>query len=140
MRRRRWDKIALNLMLIAALAISAYIVGPAIETKFFPVYGKFELIDVKSVNGSTVGQFSYEKLRPCEAQGFAWFAGEFGATSRQVEVLPVERRSTTHPVGFHLTVPYVFVGASPEQVKSSMRAEIYNRCHPFWVSRTEIYP
>lgn len=140
MGKLRWSNIALPLMMLGTLVITGYIVGPTIETRFFPVYSRFELVSVQSVDGKTVGQFQYEKRRQCPAQGFAWFAGEFGATSRQVEVMPTEQRAASQPLGMHTTVPYVFVGTSPDQVRSSMRAEIYNRCHPFWITRTEIYP
>ena len=140
MGKLRWSNIALTMMMLGTLVITSFIVGPAIETRFFPVHGHFELVSVAAKDGNTVGQFKYEKRRECPAQGFAWFAGEFGATSRQVEVMPAERRSSVQPLGTHVTVPYVFVGTTPDQVRSSMRAEIYNRCHPFWLTRTEIYP
>ena len=121
------------------LVMVGFMVGPAIETRFFPVYSRFELVEATETEGGTIARFQYEKLRECPAQGFAWYIGELGAASRQVPVTPVKRINQPRSVGVHVTTPYL-IEAELRQVKGGMRAEIFSRCHPFWTTRTEIYP
>lgn len=130
---------ALGLLFTIVLVMVAFMVGPAIETRFFPVYSKFELIEASEKDGGTIARFRYTKLRECPAQGFSWYIGELGAASRQVPVKPITRLNQPRTVGVHETTPYL-IEAELRQVQGGMRAEIFNRCHPFWVSRTEIYP
>jgi len=124
-------------VMVTVMVIGTF--GPAIETRFFPVYSKFELVSADETEGGTVAQFRYEKLRECPAQGFAWYVGELGAASRQIVVEPVNPVNGPRGVGAHVTTPYL-MDVDLRHIKDGMRAEIFNRCHAFWVSRTEIYP
>lgn len=128
----------LGFLFTIVLVMVAFMVGPAVETRFFPVYSRFELLSAEPGQGGTVAQFRYTKLRECPAQGFAWYVGELGAGSRQFTVKPTQRLNTPRSVGDHITSPYL-MDLDLGQVRS-MRAEVFNRCHPFWVTRTEIYP
>lgn len=129
----------LGFLLLTVLIMVAGTVGPAIETRFFPVYSKFALVSASEKDGGTVAQFRYEKLRECPAQGFSWYVGELGAASRQVVVEPIKPLNRPRSVGEHVTTPYL-MDVDIRHLVDGMRAEIFNRCHPFWISRTEIYP
>lgn len=129
----------LGFLFTIVLVMVGFMVGPAIETRFFPVYSRFELVAAEENGEGTLAQFRYTKLRECPAQGFAWYIGELGAANRQVPVKPTTRLNAPRSVGEHVTSPYL-IEAELRQVKGGMRAEIFNRCHPFWVTRTEIYP
>lgn len=129
----------LGFLFVIVLTMVGFMVGPAVETRFFPVYSRFELLSAEETDGGTVAQFRYEKKRQCPAQGFAWYVGELGAASRQVLVRPTERPNAPRGLGIHVTTPYL-IDAEMRQVQGGMRAEIFSRCHPFWVTRTEIYP
>ncbi len=129
----------LGFLFTIVVVMVGFMVGPAVETRFFPVYSRFELIAVQESEGGTIAQFRYWKLRECPAQGFSWYVGELGAANRQVPVTPTTKLNAPRSVGEHITTPYL-IEAEPRQVKGGMRAEIWNRCHPFWLTRTEIYP
>lgn len=113
-------------------------VGPAVETRFFPVYSKFVVEEVRVVEGGTMARFRFTKYRECNARGWAWFIGDFGAISRQVEVRPTDD-PIIRPMGESVSNPY-FIAAAPEQVRDQMHAEIYSRCHPLWLTRSVVYP
>lgn len=129
----------LGFLFVLVVVMVGFMVGPAIETRFFPVYGKFVLISTETDGKGTIAQFRYEKLRECQAQGFAWYVGELGAGSRQIPVKPTGQINPSRSVGVHVTTPYM-MDVSEEQLRNGVRAEIFNRCHPFWITRSEIYP
>lgn len=131
--------LILGILFISVMVMVAGTVGPAVETRFFPVYSRFELIRADATAEGTVAQFRYVKLRECPAQGFSWYVGELGAASRQVVVEPTRPLNQPRSVGEHITTPYL-MDVDLRHIKDGMRAEIFNRCHPFWISRTEIYP
>lgn len=134
----RFRDLLLNVMFVFVLIIVARMLGPSLETVFFPVYSKFDPVLIESTEEGVVAQFRYEKLRACPAQGFAWYTGDFGNGGERVSVEPVAQL-TPRTVGEHLTTPYL-IRATSEQLRDDIRAEIFNRCHPFWLTRTEIYP
>lgn len=128
---------------VAVLITAFFVVGPWLETKWYPVYSKFTIIRMEKV-GDTQSRvvFRFTKLRQCEPQGSAWFFGEPGAFFRQIRTT-IERPkgvdSVIRPLGTHISNPYV-MDVSVEQIASATYAEIYSRCHPFWLTRSVIYP
>lgn len=122
------------------LFMGLFVVGPVVETKLFPVYSKFALVSVEPFgDGQSRAVFEFTKHRQCEPQGSAWFAGEFGAAFRQLPMRIDGRIAGTRPLGRQLTSPYI-IDALPELVRDGVFAEIYSRCHPFWLTRSAIYP
>ncbi len=113
--------------------------GPAIETRFFPVYSRFEVLTADKTEGGTIATFKFTKYRDCEARGWAWYVGEFGAVARQVEARPVKDISARRPVGVSVSAPYL-IDAEPDQVRGEMQAEILSYCHPFWLTRSVVRP
>lgn len=124
------------------LMMGFYAIGPAIETMFFPAYGKFRLVSVEPVGeGQSKAIFSFEKKRDCAPAGFAWFNGEIG-NSYQVVNFTVDTPSgngVQRPVGHHISNPYI-IEVNPNDVRTRLLGEIYSRCHPFWITRSEVYP
>jgi hypothetical protein len=119
-----------------------YTIGPIIETMFFPAYGKFRLISVEPYGDSqSRAVFRFEKRRACTPAGFAWFNGEMG-NSYQVVDFRIEGSGgsgITRPPGQHVSNPYI-IDVSPNDVRTRLLGEIYSRCHPFWITRSEVYP
>lgn len=127
-------------VLLAATA--ALMLGPTLETKFFPVYSKFEILELTAQpEGKTRAVFAYTKLRSCEPVGVNWFMGEPGAAYRQVELMSLNPPTTSsnRPVGFNVTVPYL-IDVTPDVLRHRAFATIYSNCHPFWVTQSRIYP
>lgn len=117
-------------------------VGPFLETTFWPVYSKFEIVEAEEVEGGTMATFSYTKYRDCEPRGAEWFIGVIGVTQRQVKI-EVQGRGVIRPSvapGRHMTSPYL-IDISKQELEQNLYAELYSRC-PWipWVTRTVIYP
>ena len=139
---RRFIDLTLAGMGAALLLIAVFMFGPMLETAFYPAYSKFKIASVEPLpDGQSRVQFQYSKYRQCDPQGFSWFIGEPGAAFRQLKVTAddYKGRSTARPIGDHMSEPYV-IDARPDQLKDRAFAEIYSRCHPFWLTRSSIYP
>lgn len=132
----------LTSMAVCVLLIGFFVIGPWIETKSFPVYSKFKIISVERLTDTQSKViFRFNKMRQCEPQGFAWYFGEPGGAFRQLRIF-IDRPkgvASIRPLGIQETDPYV-IDASVEDLANATFAEIFNRCHPFWLTRSEIYP
>ncbi len=141
-KRLRFIDLSLTLSAIL-LALAAFMtLGPKIETRFFPVYTKFEILKIdETPDGGTEVVFRYEKLRNCEPAGIMWFVGEPGGAYRQIDLLsnrpPLSR--VNRPLGENTSVPYK-VDVAPAVLINRGFANIYNNCHPFWTTQSAIYP
>lgn len=126
---------ACGLVVISA----ARIFGPEIETRLFPVYGKFEIANMKVLpDGRTEVVFKFEKLRECEARGADWADGELGQAFH-VDV-GAQTLATPRPLGWQLSRPYIFT-ATPEGVRGNLTAIIYSQClFTPWRTSSAVYP
>lgn len=130
----------LGSMIVVMISVMLVLwVGPAAETRFFPVYSRFEVVTAEKSPEGTIATFKFTKYRDCEARGWAWYVGEFGAVSRQVEVKPVDGSVPSRKVGPNVSSKHL-IAADPQQVRDDMYAEIYTRCHPFWLTRSVVRP
>lgn len=126
----------------AILIMAVFIIGPEVETRFFPVYSTFKVETIEPLpGGQSKVVFEYTKYRWCDPMGFAWYVGEPGGAFRQLKVVPEDpdAGSKIRPLGVNKSVPYI-IDATPSQLSGRVYGEIYNRCHPAWSSRTLIYP
>ena len=123
------------------LMMGIFTIGPEIETRFWPVYSKFEIVSIEPYGkDQSLATFRYNKLRQCAPQGFAWYAGELGGAFRQLTVkTETPTTGTVRPLGLQLSSPYV-IDAKPETIRSAVFAELYSRCWPLWTTRSVIYP
>lgn len=133
--------IALSLTSFFLLVAAMFTLGPAWETRFYPAYSKFTIASIRQApDGGSLVKFTYTKLRACEPLGFRWFIGEPGAAFRQLDVVS-ERPGPriNRPIGTHTSVEYK-VDVTPEALVNQGFASIYSNCHPFWITRSVIYP
>lgn len=114
-------------------------VGPAFETRFFPVYSRFEVLTAEKVEDGTIATFKFTKYRDCAPRGWAWYIGEFGAISRQVEVKAVGGAKPNRKLGPNVSSRHL-IAAEPQQVRDDMYAEILSDCHGLWLTRSVVRP
>lgn len=139
---RRLLDLTLSGLGAAVLLAAIFIIGPELETRFWPAYSRFEIQSIRPVNDdSSEVVFRYKKHRQCSPQGFSWYMGEPGAAFRQLKVAPVDPGESPpiRPLGKNTSVPYV-IDATPEQIQTRTFGEIFARCHFAWVTRSVIYP
>lgn len=131
----------LDVALAAIMLVLVWVLGPEIESRWYPAYSKFEVLDVQpkaDPEKSTI-TVEFTKYRDCFPQGYAWYSGDLGNTFRQIEVF--SRRtpgSAILPVGRHKIT--LDVNVAPEEFINGISAEIFNRCHIFWVTRSVVLP
>lgn len=130
----------LNALLNAAIVIITllfiFVFVPAIETRWFPVYSLFEVVEIAPSDKGSKVTFRYTKFRDCYPQGYAWFSGDIGRGYKQLNIVPRVSVPQT-PVGRHQTTMEIEI--TPEEFTGPLYAEIYSRCHPFWVTRSVVF-
>lgn len=134
----------LSLTCVGAVFFAAAIatLGPALETQFFPVYSTFEIASIKQTpDGGSEVVFRYTKKRDCKPAGVTWFIGDPGGAYRQVDLVSSRPQGAhvNRPLGPNLSAPYI-VDVAPTVLVGQGFANIYNNCHPFWITRSAIYP
>jgi hypothetical protein len=116
--------------------------GPVLETYLYPAYSRFEVVSIEPTkDGQTRARFRFTKHRACVPHGFTWFSGEAGAEYREVDVVINQDKSLppVRPIGEQLTSEYI-LGVEPSVLERGVYAEIYSRCHPFWITTSIVYP
>lgn len=128
--------------LIALGAFAVLTLGPTLESKFFPVYSKFQILKIEqTADGGSNVVFRYTKLRECRPAGVRWFIGDPGGAYRQIELLSSRPPGVrvNRPLGENTSPPY-YIDVSPEVLRTQGFADIYNNCHSLWVTQSSIYP
>lgn len=134
--------MALNIIIAIVMLMVFFAFGPAVESRFFPVYSRFRLISAEATErGSTMAVFEFTKFRNCDPQGYAFFNGELGQAFYQVTTrVSATPDARARPLGTQQSYPYEFVGITPEELRETVFAEIYSHCHALWLTRTKVYP
>lgn len=141
-------KAVASAIIFACTLMSIFTLGPAVETRLFPVVSKLNLLSVEREGDNTLVKADFTKLRPCEYIGITWFrhtlAPDGADLEQRIPVIlrrdPDDTSSPNRPLGRTIAGPWELVGVTPEQVKGESVALLYHRCHPFWTTTTEFYP
>ena len=121
------------------LILAIFTIGPMVETRYFPVYSKFRIIETVAKEKGLEVTARFTKFRNCDPQGFAWFIGDFKGLM-QLPVRSIVLPGTVHrPLGTQLTAPFLVQGLAAEDLQY-LYAETYHHCHPLWITRSVIYP
>lgn len=128
----------LYVLFTMVLVLAFFTVGPWIETKYFPVYSKFTIVESQQTPEGLQMVARFTKKRNCDPQGYGWFVGDFGAL-RQVRLHTLPGYTIHRPLGTQLTQPFVVKELTVADL-ANIYAEVYHRCHPLWITRTVIYP
>lgn len=134
----------LYLAFSAVVVMGFFTIGPLVETRWFPVYSKFEIMSLSPApNGTdTLMTVRLYKIRACAPRGFAWFTTDFGNFVRQLNIVSTNRQNPAPqlPVGRANPTFIIRDLLLTETDISSMSGETYSQCHPFWITRTEVFP
>jgi hypothetical protein len=125
-------------------AFTVYAVGPALETRFFPVVSKLEILSIKPTeDGRTEIKAAFRKIRECEYVGISWFVGKRPDDFQRVSLVLMREANDTsspdRPLGYQRAGPWI-IGIPIEDVRNNSFARLTHRCHPFWTTTTEFYP
>jgi hypothetical protein len=127
-----------------AATFTVFTVGPAIETRFFPVVGKLQIVSLMTnLDRNSILMAEFTKLRNCEYLGLAWYRGAQGGGFERVPVTLMRQEGDTsspnRPVGTQRAGPWI-IGMSAEDVRGNSFAQLQHRCHGLWVTTTEFWP
>ncbi|KQT54611.1 hypothetical protein ASG43_03225 [Aureimonas sp. Leaf454] len=121
-----------------------FMVGPALETRFFPALGKMKITSVEALTGETsIVRTAFSKLRACEYLGIAWYYGSEAGVFERVSMVPIrnpdDTSSPNRRVGLQRAGPWRIT--IPEgDVRTRSYVQAFHRCHPFWTTVSEFYP
>lgn len=113
---------------LLACALLSFI-GPLIETRFFPVYTKFELIEATETPEGVIAVFEFTKIRQCGPKGSHWYLGN--SMSIDVTVPSGLAGPEPRPLGLQRTSPYLLEGTTLADLKDPNRvmAEVRSQCN-----------
>lgn len=138
----KWVSFTLSVLLSMTMILVFFAVVPEMETKFYPVYSKFRLVNAQQVGDKTIASFEFTKFRNCAPQGFGFYAGELGATAQQlsVRVRASDLRRLPVPLGTQISAPYEIEGITAKELSNTVYAIVYSHCHFLWITRSVIFP
>jgi hypothetical protein len=143
----RWQfliKAASSIVMFFCASIVFFTIGPAVETRFFPVVGKLQILRIDELpDGKSAIYAAFRKKRNCEYIGIAWYLGSRLVSFERVPLIlyrqPGDDASPNRPIGFQKAGPWE-VAIPADEIRSNSFAELSHRCHAFWISTTEFYP
>ena len=129
---------------MAAMAwVSFIIVGPTIESKYFPVAVYSE---ISSVRENSVMFFNalYDKIRPCEYVGTSWYVKTPDGTLDKVKAFPpddsLSGQDRTRPLGRNYMRDWEIKLPMNVPADSQTFAVLHHRCGLPWLTQTKIGP
>lgn len=138
-------KTLLGSVIIGALIFSVIHLGPVVERSYFPVVSKLRIIELtpEPRTGHARVMAEFTKFRDCEYIGIAWYRGTPAIGFERVPVI-LQRQvgdnsSPNRPIGTQRSGPWI-IGMPIHEIDGNSFAQLFHRCHPFWLSRTDFYP
>ncbi len=138
-------RIVCAFITFVALVFTLYRIGPYLETQYLPVVSKLEILSAVPRNGGmqTELRAAFRKTRDCEYIGLAWFVGDRQTQFDRVSIILMrdqgDTSSPSRPLGYQKAGPWL-LSIPPDDVKKRSFAQLFHRCHPFWMTVTEFYP
>ena len=119
------------------------IYGPRIEASYFPVVNSLTNVELKQDGNDVILTATMNKLRNCEYIGASWYKQDGNGVKdqlRYVSLVDAGDSPPTRPVGKQLVGPLSIRGITVQQMGLNVYAEIVHRCHPMWLTTTQLYP
>jgi hypothetical protein len=136
--------MGLGIITFLTLLYSFFMVGPAIESRWFPVLSKMQVLELQSLTDQTSAvRAEFTKLRNCEYLGIAWYHGSQQKDFERISMVPIrdpdDTSSANRPVGTQRAGPWRLTMPADEVLRNSF-VQAFHRCHPFWTTVTDFYP
>ena len=137
-------KVFCGSVIIMGVIFSVWAVGPSLENRYFPVVSKLKIADLRAdSDGNAIIMAEFTKVRNCEYLGVAWYRGSRNQGFERVPVIlqrrAGDRSNPNRPLGTQRSGPWL-VGMPVVEIDGNSFAELFHRCHPFWISKTDFYP
>lgn len=137
-------KAALATGLALLTAVVFWTIGPNIETRYFPVLDKLQIVSIGSVSPTMSEiQVTFTKRRNCEYVGMSWYYRDPVTGIERVALIqgkaPGDETPPNRPLGFQRAGPWK-VGIAAGELKGKSFVQAFHFCHGLWTTRTEFYP
>lgn len=131
-------------VIFAATLYTVWLVGPTLETKFYPVVDRFDFVSVDWNDGglSAIVTITFTKKRECEYNGVAWYQSIGVVNPAWIRVVVRDPRGLvelSRPLGRQIVGPW-HVYMPTANVRERSRVLAYHRCHAFWTTISVMYP
>lgn len=128
------SRTGLTVALSLALTPAVFSVGPAIESRFFPVVSDVKVEGVEKVEDGVAFYVAFDKVRQCKFLGVAWY---LGAERVGIEFEPGHNLyPLTRPVGDQYAGPWLVRNVT--SLEGTTAVAIHS-CHPLWETVTPFY-
>jgi len=135
---------------IAAVTISAAVgvvfpavlaIGQAVEGKLFPVVSTLHFLKIEpGPDNSSLVWVRFVKKRECAYRGIGWFWNVDNVLSRvAIDLKPQAGSDPNRPTGPQVAGPWQ-VSIPPDRLRSESFVTLTHQCHPFYITRTNVYP
>lgn len=131
----------LTLLFSMVVIVLFFSLGPLAEGRLFPVYSHFTIVEMTPTDEGVKVTFRFTKFRNCDPMGYQWYADDTDGLGPGVKVLNIKRLAPPNPkpLGTQMSSPIVIEGITPLELPN-VRASIFSRCHPLWVTETVVRP
>jgi hypothetical protein len=142
--RRFLFEASFYIVMVAGIGYTLFTVGPWVETRFFPVVSKLEILSmVDNGDGTTTIETAFRKLRPCDYVGISWYHGDRATQFSRVPVILMRKEgdvsNPNRPLGYQRSGPWV-IGVPIGDLETNSFAELQHTCHEWWTTTTEYFP
>tara|TARA_B110000503_G_C6913940_1_gene315821 strand:- start:144 stop:566 length:423 start_codon:yes stop_codon:yes gene_type:complete len=108
------------------------------EGKILPVVSTLEIFDETTCSTRNCVEFNVKinKKRQCEFLGINWYSSKH----RRLQLIfepELPNTPKSRPTGLQIAGPWILYGV--DSLKDTY-ALVAHRCHPFWVTYTNLYP
>lgn len=116
--------------------------GPYLESRYFPVTEDYEVVDYREMSGGVGIRIRFDKVRPCDYGGMAWYSGTPFTEASRVWIVFHDQymgNANTRSLGTH-TTGWWDVYLSDRDKEKPMFGVVEHECGLPWTSRTVIGP
>lgn len=131
----RASRILMGGTLFASIYILFLVLGPTVESKYFPVTKYIDLTQVREGSRLSIDAV-FDKLRSCEFVGSTWYGvTKDGATERLPQAPIVSEADRTRPVGRNYMRDWQVDIPRLDDIKKTFNVQ-HHRCGWPWLTQT----
>ena len=136
-------KSALASIIFVATSYTAFLVGPWLETMYFPVVGRLTITAMERVDDThTRIWVRFRKYRECPPIDVYWYQGRRDELFERVTFVAEKpiggNKYINRPVGDQKSGPWV-IGVPIEDIQDKAFSDSQHSCHPLWPTVSRFY-
>lgn len=133
---KRFIAFILSSFFVITLSIYAFLAGPNIEAKYFPVLDNQQLLNYSRTLDTIIFEVEYNKLRDCQLLTNHWYA-LIGNKTLPLTVYNLKTGTLipniTYEPGHLISGPFMIkIPDFDESDHIIIKSYLYYSCHPFW--------